>query len=286
MADRGYFLLYRGWRQSEVFKDEPLTEREAWVWLIEEAAYKPRQRDIACKTIGLQRGELAASLTYLERAWKWSRDRVRWFLSKLEKHGMIATDKRVGITVVTVCNYDQYQPGKGQNHPTANTTPSTTANPTAEAAENCEKPNDHPTVNPTAHPTANTTNENEGAINKGDNRRGAHPAPPSKPKRAPPSAFRLPDDWSPKLTHYDLGKSLGLTAQQVDYEADKFRDYWHAAGGQNARKRDWDRAFNNWVRKAAEYGKRSPAGQSSAGNRSSARGITGAVSDLVSGQGG
>lgn len=167
MAERGYFLLYRGWRQSEVFKDEPLTEREAWVWLIEEAAYKPRQREIAGKTIGLQRGEIAASLTFLERAWKWSRDRVRWFLSKLEKHGMVAFDKRVGITVIAVCNYDQYQPGKGQNHPTASTTASTTANTTADAAENCEESDTDPTANPTAHTTASTTNEKEGLINNG-----------------------------------------------------------------------------------------------------------------------
>jgi hypothetical protein len=285
MADRGYFLLYRGWRQSEVFKDEPLTEREAWVWLIEEAAYKPRQRDIAGKTIGLQRGEIAASLTYLERAWKWSREKVRWFLSKLAKHGMVAVDKRVGITVILVCNYDHFQPGKAQNHPTARTTVNTTEDPTADAAENGEKSDTHPTANPTAHPTASTTNENEGLVKKGSNSEGAHSAP-AKPKRDPPQASYIPEDWQPKVSHYDLGKRYGLTAQEVENEARIFHDHWLAESGQRARKRNWDRAFNTWLRKSAEYRKRAPAGKPPQGNRQQAGSLVGTTRRLVHGSGG
>jgi DNA-binding transcriptional ArsR family regulator len=97
-------------------------------------------------------------------------------------------------------------------------------------------------------------------------------------------ATRLPDDWCPKLTHYDLAKKLGLTAQQVDYEADKFRDHFASAGGQNARKRDWDRTFNNWLRKAAEYGKRAPTGKPSQGHRQGPGSPIAAYRDLMSGQ--
>lgn len=99
-------------------------------------------------------------------------------------------------------------------------------------------------------------------------------------------ATRLPDDWCPKLSHYDLAKQLNATAQQVDYEADKFRDHWHAAGGQNARKRDWDRAFNNWLRKSAEHGQRAPTGKPSSGHRQGAGSVVNAYRDLVSGSGG
>lgn len=52
---------------------------------------------------------------------------------------------------------------------------------------------------------------------------------------------------------------LGSTERALT-ELQKFRDYWAAASGQAARKRDWDAAFRVWCSKAAEFERRPPPG--------------------------
>src|SRR5262245_47884423 len=44
MTERGTFVLDRGWFDHPAFKDEPYTEREAWAWMISNAAYLPHSR--------------------------------------------------------------------------------------------------------------------------------------------------------------------------------------------------------------------------------------------------
>lgn len=65
----------------------------------------------------------------------------------------------------------------------------------------------------------------------------------------PEGAHRLPDDWRPSQ---DLIADLLKKHPGVDLasEATKFRDYWHQAAGATSVKKDWDKAFRNWVRKA------------------------------------
>jgi hypothetical protein len=67
-------------------------------------------------------------------------------------------------------------------------------------------------------------------------------------------AKRLPDDWG-------LTKERRAIAESERIDPDrtfaKFTDYWRAASGQNARKRDWDAAWRNWCRTEAD---RKPSG--------------------------
>ena len=111
-AERGYYLMHRGWMDSPVFKCEPFTQREAWLWLIENAVWS----DIAVASqvtgheIKLKRGQLSYSHDYLKVAWGWSdRRRVQRYLDKLKKWQMIGTEMVHSQTVITVCNYTIYQ---------------------------------------------------------------------------------------------------------------------------------------------------------------------------------
>lgn len=71
--------------------------------------------------------------------------------------------------------------------------------------------------------------------------------------RAPPGrATRLPPDWAPSPAAVTLAHQEGLSDEQLGRELARFRDYWRSAGGANARKVDWDAAFRNWLRKAAD----------------------------------
>lgn len=101
-----------------VFADEPKTEREAWIWLIMEASWKPRTRRVGAVVVETQRGQLAASVRFLASAWKWTAPKVQRYLKRLEKMEMIRAQADTGVTVITICNYDQYQTG-GQASDTA-----------------------------------------------------------------------------------------------------------------------------------------------------------------------
>ena len=74
---------------------------------------------------------------------------------------------------------------------------------------------------------------------------------------APPTSARgcrLPKDFAvtPEMREWATCELPGLS---VDRETANFRDYWAAASGRTATKRDWVAAWRVWMRKAAEYGK-------------------------------
>ncbi|KWV45896.1 hypothetical protein AS156_23065 [Bradyrhizobium macuxiense] len=109
MSERGVFAVDRGIWDHPSFADEPLTEREAWIWLIGEASFKARTRRIGPMAIELRRGQVAASLRFMAEKWQWNDSRVRRFLDRLKAVAMIDTATDAGITVITICNYDKYQ---------------------------------------------------------------------------------------------------------------------------------------------------------------------------------
>jgi hypothetical protein len=111
MSDRGRFLVDR-----DVFDEPLLRDAEcfrAWMWLVAEAAWKPRRQPVsngrATAIIELQRGQLTHSLTYMARAWNVSVKRVRTILSRFETGSLIGTQTGTLQTVITVCNYDVSQ---------------------------------------------------------------------------------------------------------------------------------------------------------------------------------
>jgi hypothetical protein len=67
--------------------------------------------------------------------------------------------------------------------------------------------------------------------------------------RAPKTAkcgTRIPQDWRPNDAGRAYASDLGL---DPDSTADAFVDWWTAANGPNAIKRDWDAAFRTWCRR-------------------------------------
>ena len=64
-------------------------------------------------------------------------------------------------------------------------------------------------------------------------------------------AYRLPEEWIPKESHYRLAKAVGAI---VDVELPSFRDHFL---GNGAVKLDWDRTFNNWLRNSVRFGGKS-----------------------------
>lgn len=106
----GYIRLYRGWRDCDAFGDEPMSEREAWLWLIEHAAWKPMTRStLKGERIRIDRGQMHVSLRALEKVFGWGKNKVARFLRRLEDCEMIGTASGQSGTILTILNYAKYQ---------------------------------------------------------------------------------------------------------------------------------------------------------------------------------
>lgn len=76
--------------------------------------------------------------------------------------------------------------------------------------------------------------------------------PPQRPSgAAPPRATRLPADFAITAA---MAAWASENVPEIDYatETMRFRDYWDAKAGANARKLDWAATWRNWMRKAAD----------------------------------
>lgn len=104
--------------------DRAYTPTEAWLWLISMASYETRRAMNKGTIVILDPGDLMAAHSYLATKWKWTPDRVRWFLKRLETDAMITrycakqdTNRRTNqIQIITICNYARYQLVKEAEH--------------------------------------------------------------------------------------------------------------------------------------------------------------------------
>jgi hypothetical protein len=110
MSERGVFAVDRGiWDHDVLSGSEPFSRREAWLWLLSEAAWRPHKRRIVGRPIQLRRGQYAGSLRFIASKWRWTEPRVRRFLASLISAEMIDAKTDAGVTVLTICKYDEYQ---------------------------------------------------------------------------------------------------------------------------------------------------------------------------------
>lgn len=91
------------WTEHRVF-----SRAEAWLDLLQTAAYAPHKRMIAGHSMEIPRGGLVASVRWLSDRYRWSNTKVCLFLDVLEGEGMITRQKRHGNTLLTICKYDVY----------------------------------------------------------------------------------------------------------------------------------------------------------------------------------
>ena len=117
--DEGFLRLSRRFFSNEMWNEaRKFSECEAWLDLIQSARFeatgKAYSELIGGREISYSRGQYPASVSYLMKRWQWSDKKVRCFLAKLKKKGMIATSREQGMTIITLCNYDKYNPPKGE----------------------------------------------------------------------------------------------------------------------------------------------------------------------------
>lgn len=106
---RSVFAVDRGVFDHPVFAREPYTEREAWLWLLSQAAWRPHRVRVRNGTLELRRGQCAFATRFMAQKWDWSEARVRRFLTRLKIDAMIDAQGDARTTLITICNYDVYQ---------------------------------------------------------------------------------------------------------------------------------------------------------------------------------
>jgi hypothetical protein len=106
----GWIAISRDIFKHEFFAREPMSEREAWVWMIARAAWEPTRHKAGNDMLDVPRGSFFCTLRELQQAWGWGSDfRVRTFLKRTQAERMIDTKTNAGKTQITICNYDEYQ---------------------------------------------------------------------------------------------------------------------------------------------------------------------------------
>lgn len=107
----GFYLMHRGFWDDDIFSEQPFTEREAWHWLISQAAFDDHKtrHPIKYQMVSVARGQLPTTVRELSRRWKWSVGKVQRFLKLLAEDGKIGTTYDTHLTIITILNYNKYQ---------------------------------------------------------------------------------------------------------------------------------------------------------------------------------
>ena len=207
MSD-GYTLSYRRKWDNPVFRNK--IEVAIWGWMCDMAAWRETIIRFNGEMLTLQRGQLATSRRYISEGFGIGEQVTRTFLENLEKAGMVNQQPTHKGTVLTICNYDEYQP----------------LQPSANPPDNQDLTHGQPTANP---------NKNE------DNEKKKERVS-SGPRATRLSIDTLPEPWESfcRKERPDLDP---MTVFAV------FFDHWTSKAGKDATRLDWFATWRNWVRR-------------------------------------
>ena len=207
----GYVKAYRERFNHSLFRNEKFCRGYAWDWMVAKARYETDEYDIKGRTIVVQRGQFFASPDEMARAWNWSRSAVNRFLARLQTEQMIGLSTGHKKTLITICNYAEYQGEAGHQ---------------------------------SGHQIGQEADRGRTPKKKG--RREEPSQTTSSRGTRLPENWRLPRDWGQWALERDW------TEEAVRAEAEKFSDYWISKAGAAARKADWRRTWQSWVRRSEE----------------------------------
>lgn len=137
-----FIIVPRSIFSPDAFGREPYSKREAFLDLVQMAAYESGKMFMAGHTYPIERGQLVVSKSYLVKRWRWNVDKVRRFLQYLERNGMCHCmcyqecyqehdqmhnqERYYPITLISIVSYDSYQGTTTSDATTSTTTYATT----------------------------------------------------------------------------------------------------------------------------------------------------------------
>lgn len=107
----GWIRIYRQIKNSWIWKDkEPFDKRSAWIDLLLLVNHKNKKIPFENGFIEIERGQTLTSIKQLAERWNWSRHKVSDYLNQLEQDTMIIQVRDTRKTLVSIVNYNKYQP--------------------------------------------------------------------------------------------------------------------------------------------------------------------------------
>ncbi len=134
-ATTNFFFVNRDLLHSRRWLAEPFSRGQAWVDLFGLANHTAGYMRTRGVRVDLQRGQLGYSQLTLAKRWKWSRDKVRRYLRRLETAGDIIQQNTQVTTIISIVTYDTWQGGDGE-------TIQQTTQQTRQQKNNSPSPND------------------------------------------------------------------------------------------------------------------------------------------------
>jgi hypothetical protein len=110
--DDGWITLSRKLLVNPLWRSEPFSKGQAWVDLLLLANHKDGYFFNRGVRIDVKRGQVGMSELQLSLRWKWSRTKVNSFFKVLEKEQQIKQHRNAVNTLITIVNYNLYQPEK------------------------------------------------------------------------------------------------------------------------------------------------------------------------------
>ena len=107
--EAGFLKLSRKFFTSDLWlANREFSDCEAWLDILQSASYdtsgKPLRKVIKGKEVTYKRGQYPASLSHLQERWGWkSKKRVRCFLDRLVRHGLVTVDNSQNVNIISVC---------------------------------------------------------------------------------------------------------------------------------------------------------------------------------------
>ena len=77
-----------------------------------------------------------------------------------------------------------------------------------------------------------------------------------EPAKRSKKASRLSEDWQPTERNVKYARLKGLTTEEIQKEAEKFKAHFLAKSGPRALMLDWNQAWNEWILKGIEWRER------------------------------
>lgn len=105
---RGYCLAHRQAWTHEAFKD--LREASVWNFLYQNAFWEDGERLFNGRFFQLKRGQIVVSISFLSNGFHMSERSIRTLLKTLNKLRMIDMQTTNKATIITICNYNEFQP--------------------------------------------------------------------------------------------------------------------------------------------------------------------------------
>ena len=115
--NNGYIKLWRSSTDNPLYFSEPFTKWQAWCDLLILANHKKNTVSVRGILVTVEPGQVLAGEEFLAKRWKWSRGKVRRFMSHLSSKTVqqIVQQKNNVCTLLSIVNWNQYQSGGTAN---------------------------------------------------------------------------------------------------------------------------------------------------------------------------